>query len=661
MKRKFILSTIIIFFILVPSVHAQLRLAKIFADSMIIQREQPVKIWGWATPNETVAVLFNGKLISVKSNTDSSFSMVLPKQKAGGPYTFSVSSANKNIGIKDVYFGDVWFCSGQSNMEFRLSAAANGKTEIPMADFPLIRQFEIYKDGADSVLKDIKRGGWKVCNSNNAGNFSAVAYFFAKEIYQQTKVPIAIIYSTWGGSDIVGWMDKEQVKEFSNTQDPTVSIKPGFMAIEKKRRQEMNNEYENNYFSYNKLLAADKNIIKNDFFNEEGWQPIKIPGTIQSQNLPFKKGYMWMKNEFEIGESNLQEDLTIEMDRIRESEVTFINGIKIGHTIFGGYMHNYKVPKNLLRSGKNEIIICCYSETNNVGFSGIYLPKIINKKKETVFLFDKGWQYKQGVEATMTAMLGKLEPLDFERKYPTLIYNAMVAPLSNYGIKGFLWYQGEQNASPALCWQYGKMLTNLITSWRLLYKQMNAPFYIVQLPNYGKATEAPTPHAWAVLREQQAKVANDLPSTGFVTTIDVGNPDDIHPTNKIDVGKRLSLLALKNVYGKKNITAESPSFKLLKIENNKAVISFNNMGGGLIINDKSETATAFVVAGADNIFYRATAIITGDKVTVYSDKVPNPIAVRYAFEATPPPVNLFSKEGLPVTPFRTDTGIIKKL
>jgi sialate O-acetylesterase len=653
--------TSIILLLAMSSAQAQLKLSKVFADSMIIQRNQPIKIWGKAIPNQVVTVTFNEQKYTSKTSTDSSFICTLPEQKEGGPFQISVSSTDKTITLKDIYLGDIWVCGGQSNMEFRLNATANAKTEIPTANFPLIRQLYIPRFTSDLPIKEINKANWTVCTPKNAGNFSAVAYFFAKEIYQKTNIPIGLVNSTIGGSSILAWTGKAHLENLPDAKIRADAIYEGFITTEKKRRQDIFLGYEANFFKNIPYLSSEKNLLKSDFFNNEGWQPIKVPGTIQSQNLPVKQGYIWMKNEVEIPDNFLDEEVSIDMDRTRDSEVTFINGTKIGNSVANGYQHSYKIPKGLLHAGKNEILMACYSETKEVGFSGIYLPKLTIKKKDLSLVLEKGWQYKQGLESNTKDMLGKIEIIDWDRNYPTLPYNSMIAPLANMGIKGFLWYQGEQNANGKECWDYDKMQENLITSWRELFQQKDAPFYIVQLPNYGKITKEPKPTAWAVLREQQAKVANTVANVGFIATIDLGNPDDIHPTNKIEVGKRLALLARKNVYGEPNLVALSPTFKSMEIKDNQAILSFDNIGGGLVANDNTESLNAFALAGNDNVYYRAEAKIVNNKVIVFSEKVPQPIAVRYAFEASPTQINFYNKEGLPVAPFRTDKEKIEKL
>lgn len=350
--------------------------------------------------------------------------------------------------------------------------------------------------------------------------------------------------------------------------------------------------------------------------------------------------------------------IALQTDRLRETEVTFINGRQVGFTLIGGYQRNYDIPKGVLHAGRNELVIGCYSESGQVGFTGIYLPKFTTPTD--TLTIEGPWLYRQGTEMTPSNALGHTEPLDIERKYPTLAYNAMVAPLFRYGVAGFLWYQGEQNASPLQCWDYDRMLSGLITSWRASFDQKNAPFLVIQLPNYGKPDQ-PRPGAWAIVREQQTKVAALLPRVACITTIDIGNPVDIHPTNKRDVGHRLALVARNWLYGEPKLLTQGPAFKSMTIQGDKVILDFTNVGRGLMNKNGSDTLSGFVIAGADKVFYRATARLKGDRVIVYSGKIDHPVAVRYAFEASPANIDFYNRDGLPAVPFRTDTEKIDQL
>jgi sialate O-acetylesterase len=488
---------LILFTLFSFSAKAQLKLPGYFGDNMILQREQTVKIWGWNTPSQEVTVLFNNREYKSMAAADSSWSVSLPVMKAGGPYIINIKSSNKDVSFANVYFGDVWFCSGQSNMNFRVRKVHHHDQEIKDADYPLIRQLDVTKVGALSVQSNLKKGKWVVASSAAIDNFSAVAWFFAKELYKKTGVPIGIIHSSWGNSPIEAFMNADALKDFPSIQQKIAAISPEYINNIKARNQE--------------LIAAAPAGTKN--------------------------------------------------------------------------------PK---------------------GF------------------------------------------INVENQYPTFIYNAMIAPFFSYPVKGVVWYQGENNAGLGSCYNYEKMLADMITSWRSSWQNNKLPFLIVQLANYGKVTEKPEATGWAVVQEAQFKVSKKLENVGLVVTNDIGEHDDIHPVNKQDVGRRLAYQARKIVYGENKLLAEGPTVKEATIAKDKFELTYDHIGSGLVAKDGASQLKAFSVAGQDNIFYRANAIIKGNKVIVWSEAVAQPLHLRYAFESSPAAINLYNKEGFPAVPFRTD-------
>ncbi|MFA6083815.1 sialate O-acetylesterase [Mucilaginibacter sp.] len=631
---------------------------------MILQRDQNIKIWGWAKIGDTINLTFNNKRYkTVTTLADSTWSIKLPATKAGGPYVILISSAKKNLQLNNVLFGDVWFCSGQSNMNFRMNAVRDFSKEKEDADYSMIRQFDGFRIGAETPQQDVVKGNWAPCNSSSIQEFSAVAFFFAKNLYLKNKVPIGIINASWGGSPIQTFMSRAGLQDFSGYDDKIKAITPTFIADSKKTYNLINQKWTKDFYAITDYISQDLKLTRNtNFFDSNDWLTIHVPGYIEAQGFKVKNGVSWYKKEVEL-DVTPTDDINIDLGRIKLSCVVFINGQLVGKQSSIWYNSNYKIPKGVLRKGTNEILVCSYNENGDTGFQPIYTPRlIINTLPQKIISINGNWLFKQGKTFDKPGVLGNLAPIEsFEHQYPTLVYNSMIAPFFKYSFKGIVWYQGEDNSRYSVCYDYEKMLTNLIKTWRSSWDSPKLPFLIVQLANYHPVYPEPTPGAWSIVQEAQSKVGQNMPNTGFAVINDIGDAVNIHPTNKQEVGRRLALVARDLVYNESNITSMGPTYKSMKSKSDTIILSFKNMGTGLISKNGNGNLNAFCLAGKDSVFYRAKAKIAGDKVSVFSDKVPDPVYVRYAFEDNPGEINFYNKEGLPAVPFRTDNFPVKEL
>jgi sialate O-acetylesterase len=624
---------------------AQVILPQLVRDSMILQRDAKVKIWGWALPNEKIKIDFLKKKYKTVADVKGNWMIVLSPMRAGGPFNMKIEAKNHLV-LHNILIGDVWLCSGQSNMmhQMELHKYTYAK-EIEEANFPEIRQFWIPTlTDLQRPQNDLPTGYWKSANPNDVLQFSAVAYFFAKTLYERYHLPIGFINSSVGGTPIEAWTSEEGLKEFPSIEK----------TIEKNKDTAYVNETNKKAFTINvanmpkseddKGLTGEKKWFDASYVPKE-WYRINIPGYWEDQGAKDLNGVVWYRKEIEVPVSMAGVPAKLFMGRIIDADFVYINGTLVGNTTYMYPQRRYDLPAGLLKPGKNIIVI---RVINNAGKGGFVpdKPYYIFTSKDTIDL--KGyWQYKVG-EAFIPHRYTVSE-ISLQNQ-PAVLYNAMIAPLINYALKGILWYQGESNSGNAN--DYSKLLPALIKDWRNQWKQNDIPFIYVQLPNFMEVNYLPSESQWAVLREAQLKTLS-VPNTGMAVTIDLGEWNDVHPLNKKDVGARSALAAEKVAYGENDIVYSGPICQSSKIDNNKIIITFSNVGSGLISND-GEQLSQFAIAGTDKKFVWADAKIDGNTVIVSNDDVPNPMYVRYAWADNPRGANLYNKEGLPASPFRTD-------
>ncbi|MVN92724.1 sialate O-acetylesterase [Mucilaginibacter aquatilis] len=631
----------------------QLRLPHYYTHHMILQRNKPVKFWGWTEPGKNVAIKFNGRQFNTRAGNDSLWTVMLPIMKEGGPYTITAQSGADSLGLNDVYFGDVWFCGGQSNMNFRMRQIMDHDKELADANYPLIRTFNVPLIGAEEPQKDVLKSNWLVASPQTVDNFSAVAFQFAKNVYKATKVPIGLINASWGGSPIETFMSPEALKDFPSASAKVQSIKPGFIQATKQAHTDMIKQWEQNFADAAEYIDAKRDLNrKAEFFNtDDSWKVVNIPGFIDDQGIAVKKGISWYKKEFTIA-GTPSSMATIDLGRINFASFTYVNGVYIGIQPNPYYNAKFKLPAGLLKEGKNEVLVCGYNDSDKTGFRPIAKQQI-TIGTQTIVLSGE-WLYKQGKVFDKAGALGPVVTLDFEHGYPVLAYNAIIHPFFNYAVKGCLWYQGEANATMKSCFEYEALLNSLINSWRKSFKDVTLPFYMVQIANYGPVNVQPKASPWAVVQEAQTKVSNTVANSGIAITNDVGNALDVHPTNKQEVGRRLALVALEKAYGYAGEVARGSVLKSVSTQQSSMVLTFDNVDGGIQVKGGGSQLEGFAICGNDNKFYRAEAKVEGNRVVVSCPQVSKPLHVRYAFESSPAKINFYNKQGLPAVPFRTD-------
>ncbi|MFB9862482.1 sialate O-acetylesterase [Rufibacter immobilis] len=624
---------------------SQVRLPQLVSDGMVLQRNAKTNIWGWASPGEKVTVSFKGKSYKAITGADGKWKVVLSPLPAGGPYTIDIKASNQ-LKVNDVLVGDVFLCSGQSNMVHQMSLHnITYAQDIATANYPKIRHFWIpTATNLAGPAQDLPPAAWKSANPQDVNNFSAVAYFFARKLYERYQIPIGLINASVGGTPIEAWTSEEGLKEF-----------PAILATINKNRD---TSYVNP-IQRQAMAAAAANRLKveqdkgltgpvkwfDPSFTPKGWRNINIPGYWEDQGIKDLNGVVWYRKEIEVPASMAGMPAKAFLGRIVDADALYVNGKPVGNTTYQYPQRRYTLPAGTLKPGKNLFVV----RVTNHGGKGGFIPDkpyYLEANGQTLDL--KGtWQYKVGeVYRPGTGTGGGINV----QNQPTALYNAMVAPATDYTLKGILWYQGESNAGNPT--EYKKLLPALISDWRNKWQQGNLPFLYVQLPNFMEVNYLPSESNWALMREAALQTLA-VPNTAMAVTIELGEWNDIHPDNKKDVGERLALAAQKLVYADKKIVSSGPLYQSSKIEGNKIVLSFAHVGSGLVSID-GEELTQFAIAGADKKFVWANARIEGDKVVVWSDEVTAPKFVRYAWADNPDGANLYNKEGLPASPFRTD-------
>ena len=635
-------TTILLLLIITKSIVAQVKLPTFFSDNMVLQQGIEIPVWGWASPGEKVTVKFDNKRVTTKADKTGKWGMELKAMDYGGPYTMTIKGKDLHT-LKNIMIGEVWVCSGQSNMEFYLRNAFNAEEEIATANYSNIRLFTVKKRIAQNPLDQLEDGEWSECSTSSSQDFSAVAYFFGKSLYKKLNVPIGLIHTSWGGTVAETWTSGDMIAQNPDFETPysqlkKINLEDYANAIEKDIREKVGE------FSTVDLGMKDNLAIwAESDLDDSDWKTMNLPGIWEHNGLEAVDGVVWFRKEVTVSQTDIGKDAVINLGKINDSDNTFFNGVLIGsNKMAADKQRNYTIPAKLLKLGRNVITIQVEDVGNNGGIYGN--PAYLNLQFENHKTSLAGnWKYKVGLVRFSTV----LSP----NSYPTLLYNAMINPLIPYGIKGVIWYQGEGNASRAK--QYQKVFPDLIKDWRNHWNQGDFPFLFVQLANFMEIDTVPVESEWAELREAQSKTLA-LPNTGMAVTTDVGDALDIHPKDKQTVGNRLALAALKIAYNK-NILFSGPVYKEMKISGATITLTFDEVGNGLKIKDKYGYLKGFAVADENHTFYWAKAIITGiNTIEVSCSEVKHPVAVRYGWGNNPEDANLYNNADLPASPFRTD-------
>lgn len=616
-------------------------LPRMFADGMVLQRGQPLPVWGYAEPGARVEVAFDGASVQASADGNGAWRVELPAREAGGPFVMRIDDGKAPLVLRDVLVGDVWLASGQSNMEWPISQSRDADTEIARATDPLIRHFKVPKSWAGLPQWQLAGGDWVASSPDVAGNFSAIAHFFARELRASEGVPIGIIDSTWGGSSIEAWMD-------AGTQGIDGD---GLVELARRLKQEDERALAQARAQVARWhLPADDSDWQAAGSDTSDWDEMAVPGLWEASGWNGMDGVAWYRTTFTLDAAQAQAGVTLGVGRIDDTDITWVNGVEVGQTRMQYDLPRvYAVPASALRAGVNEIAV---RVTDTGGGGGIHGPA------EELFVQPAGgprlplagtWKFRPA-EVTALALD------DNKNQQPTLLYNAMIRPLQPFPVRGVIWYQGESNAgSVEQAMAYRAQFPAMIGQWRAQWNAPELPFLWVQLASWHSGGDQGDVSPWAVLRESQGATLS-LPATAQAVAIDIGDVADIHPKNKQDAGKRLALAARHVAYGEAMVHS-GPVFEDATFDGGAAVLSFEDaaIGGSGLAARGGGVLRGFALAGADRVFHPASATIEGPRVVVRSDAVAEPVAVRYAWSDAPVDANLVGAGGLPASPFRSDS------
>jgi sialate O-acetylesterase len=617
------------------------RLPTLFGDHMVLQQQTLAPVWGWTEPGAVVSAqgTWSEHIVSAWADADGRWSLQLPTGEAGGPFELRV---NETV-FTDVLLGEVWLASGQSNMEWPLSATDHAEDDIAAADRSTLRLFTVPHDPAPLPRDDVN-GAWAPCSPDEVAAFSAVAYHFGRELQDELDdVPVGLIDSSWGGSVVEAWMSEASVDRFGDFDSALAQLRAQDGEGDLAARQAAWWEH---------LQAVDPGFLggwTSGANSDAAWVDAVIPGLYSDIDLAGFDGNVWYRREVDLPAAWAGQELVLELGPVDDMDLSFFNGRQVGATTAHGLWQTprvYDVPAGLARAGSNVLVVCAVDTggLGSLGRAGEVQPpmrlRLADDDAGTGVALEGTWRARTG--ATM-GELGGFPSGGGANGRPVEIHNGMIAPLQPFALAGALWYQGEANVSRAT--QYRRLFPAMINDWRRAWGTQ-LPFYFVQLAPYGYGGDVGQA---AELREAQA-MALSLPNTGMAVTMDVGNPADIHPRDKRTVAHRLALWALSETYGVEGLAFRSPSFDRMTVRGREARLSFRDARG---LTAGGNGPTHFTVAGRDRVFHPARARLDGELVVVTSDAVISPHAVRYAWGAGDEP-NLRNGAGLPMPSFRTD-------
>ena len=648
--------------------NADFHLAPLFTDNMVLQQKQDVPIWGMGAPGTPITIRTTwGVEESTQVGADRQWRLTVHTPAAGGPHQVDIWYGETPYVLNNVLIGEVWLCSGQSNMEMPLEGwppgdtISNAKEEIRNSANPSIRLFTVKRTCAATPAFDCA-GGWTECSPVTSRQFSAVAYFFGTYLHDKLKVPIGLIHSSWGGTAIASWMSADvlaQLPEFDSTLKELRESLEGnkrlqtwlesFPIVDMRNRQG-----ENRWAG----LDFQDGSCSSTTLSDSAWKVMRLPTNWERTSMGEFDGTVWFRKQITIPQAWVHHDLTLDVGPVDDIDVTFVNGQKVGsHEGEGLWQVNriYRIPGSLVDSTK---LLVAVRVIDYQGGGGIY------GKDSLMFVQPEGgservslagdWKFLPVAElrgdrffvfgTTQHYFDRPTMSLEISAYVPTTLFNGMIAPLAPAAIKGVIWYQGESDAGhPA---KYAQLLPLMIENWRSAFQAPDLPFDFVQIAPYAYGSGTTS----QLLREAQMLTLSEK-NTGMAVTLDLGSARTIHPGDKQDVGKRLALIALANTYHQR-LTFSGPLYKSFKITGQSIQVNFDYAAKGLVVKSRVGS-NGFQIAGEDHVFKDATVRIRGKSLLVSNSEIKNPQAVRYAW-ADVPEATLYNVDGLPASSFRTD-------
>lgn len=614
----------------------------LFADHAVLQQGTPVPVWGTADPGEAITVEIAGRKATASAGTDGRWMVRLPPLKAGGPFSLTIVGQNKIV-LTDILVGEVWLASGQSNMERQLGLRAgqqpidNWQNEVAAAKFPRIRHFGVEQTKSLTPLSTVK-GQWTVCSPDTVKDFTAVGYFFARDIHRVRHVPVGIVHSSWGGTPAEAWTSEAGLRRLPDFAATPEQLK--VLAADPARAQREYDAQLETWFVAHDPGSAPGRALSAAALETTPWKSMNVPGLWEDSVEPDVNGVVWMRKTIDVPVNAANTAAELQLGMVDDIDTTWVNGVKVGAMVGYNLVRKYAVPAGVLKPGRNVIAVRVLDTGGGGGIWGDQKVQLVWKDRALpAVALDGPWQYR--VSLNMSDAPAPPTSITGDSNTPTVLFNGMIAPLQPYAIRGVIWYQGEANVHREQ--QYKTLFPALIADWRQTWGQGDFPFLFVQIAPHRDMTPE--------IREAQLYAWQHTSKTAMTVTLDVGDANDIHPTRKQPVGARLARAARALAYGER-LEYSGPIFQSMKVAGSTALLNFAHLGGGLVA--KGGPLKGFTAAGADRVFHPAKAEIHGRTVVVTSDAVPAPVAVRYGWAAVPEG-NLFSEAGLPASPFRTDS------
>jgi sialate O-acetylesterase len=611
-------------------------LSPIFGDNMVLQRGKANTLWGWSEPGDAIRVQIGDSTASAIAGADRRWEAKIQPPPAGGPYTLRISG-RETLELHNVLVGDVWLCGGQSNMELPLRFARNGADEVKAANHPEIRFFTVAGHAAYHHT-DLVEGNWKAVTPETANGISAVGYYFARKVHEETHVPLGLVIDAMGGTPAEAWTSAAALRTIKDFDVPLAELD----RLAAAGAPEYGNYVMHWYDQYDVGLKGNWAAPT---FDDSGWKTVSVPGGFAELGVPDTPAVAWFRKEIVLPDPLPAGMDLLFLGSVERMDTAWINGVQVGASAWVENPRVYFIG-GVLKPGRNVVVIRVLKTKPDGGFRGRPEELRLLLGGKTAVPLAGQWKGHLSVDARPPHPL----PIGYENwpVMPTVLYEGMLEPIALLSIAGVLWYQGEQNSERG--YHYRKVLPAMIADWRRLFAQGDFPFYIVSLPAFKHRSATPVDDAWAEIRESQALTAASVPNSCLAVTIDTGDADNIHPQDKLPVGERLARCALANYYGQ-HVVDSGPTLASVERLPGAIRLHFAHTDGGLIV--KGAKREEFSIAGEDRKWVWADARIEGDTIIVSSPSVPNPQEVRYAWQSNPA-ATLFNGAGLPAAPFRTD-------
>lgn len=626
--------------LLAATAQADVRLAHVFGEHMVLQRDRPLNLWGEASPGQMLNIEFAGRQASTRVGADGRWRVQFAPLPAGGPHRLRVEG-DQTVELHDVLIGDVWLLGGQSNMEWVLAQTDTGAQEVASPQNPQLRHLRVPHRASVRPEAEIAPAPWVVAEPGRVGEFSAIGYHFARQMQAVQGVPVGLINTAWGGSMLETWVRRDAALQDPDLAPAVRALPADNAAFGAARRQRLH-ERVAAWQPGLPLQGVDPSGWSADGDIDARWPTLQAPGEWEQQGLPNLDGVVWLRKRVELGAAQAAGAATLHLAMVDDCDEVWVNGRRIGGECGWEQPRRHAVPAGLLRPGANWIAVRVTDTGGGGGFHGDAAAMRLDTAAGAVSLAG-AWRAR--VEQIQAAAGPAANDA------PALGHNGLIAPLHGLAVRGVLWYQGEENSGRAAA--YAEGFKRLITDWRGQFGDPQLPFFFVQLAAWlPLADNQPGAGGWAELRASQA-AALVLPHTGMATAIDVGDAVDIHPRNKRTLGQRLAALALHEL-GLRAAPAGGPRLQGHEAKGGEFHLRFGATAGGLRTARAGEPLRGFYLAGADRRWVAAEGRFDGDRIVLRSPGVPAPVAARYAWVNNPSEANIVGGDGLPLPPLRTD-------